>query len=273
MISVWLALNALVSNPTQPSFVQKVIGNLAAFIFTPVAIECQLAISSIIVLAIMIGVIDRRSFSSLGFTRSGIISDTFWGMLAGTAIVVCYSALMLLLGYYWFYGLNRSYSLVTSLALFLFASISEESVFRGYILQTVEARWGTKVAVAVSSLAFGLYHIWYWKAKIPILIFRVFYDGMIGVPLAAAYLVRRRLWMPIGLHWGYDLAWSLFAYDAFGNPPGLVIGVAGPAFFTGGRFGAPASPLLYMSMILASLILIQFAKRPIQQPIKTDIPK
>jgi hypothetical protein len=76
-----------------------------------------------------------------------------------------------------------------------------------------------------------------------------------GLLLGAAYIATGRLWLPIGLHWGWD-----FTEDSvFGSPvsgqhttAGLISGqLSGPSILTGGSIGPDAS-LVAVIVVLAS---------------------
>lgn len=59
--------------------------------------------------------------------------------------------------------------------------------------------------------------------------------------LTAAYVATRRLWVPIGVHFGWNFAASgIFSTEVSGNdtPQGLLnSSMSGPELLTGGDFG------------------------------------
>lgn len=85
-----------------------------------------------------------------------------------------------------------------------------------------------------------------------------------GVLLSAAYLVTRSLWLPLGLHFG----WNLFAGDILAAAePGTVPGhgifrfATDPAWLSGGSFW-PDAGVLPVSLCLASAaVLLVIARR------------
>jgi hypothetical protein len=90
-----------------------------------------------------------------------------------------------------------------------------------------------------------------------------------GVFLAFAYLRTRSLWLPIGLH----LGWNFFEGAVFGYPvsgmnlsPNLLVQEArGPAWITGGTFGPEAGLVLLPGLLVGAWILAQYTQERRQE--------
>ena len=67
----------------------------------------------------------------------------------------------------------------------------EELLFRGVILRSLRDRWGTRTAILVSSLTFGLFHLH------PSRVLDAF---VFGVAAAAATVAARSVWVAVGIH-------------------------------------------------------------------------
>ena len=86
-----------------------------------------------------------------------------------------------------------------------------------------------------------------------------------GVFFAYAYIRTKQLWLPIGLH----LGWNFFEGVVFGFPvsgldiyPLTRIEVTGPELWTGGAFGPEAGLIVLPSLILGTvLVYLYTAKR------------
>jgi membrane protease YdiL (CAAX protease family) len=141
------------------------------------------------------------------------------------------------------------------------AGIGEEIVMRGVLFRIVEEGGGTWLAVAVSALFFGGAHIFnpgatLWSsAAIAI---------EAGVMLALLYHVTRSLWACMGLHAG----WNIMQGTVFGIPVSggavdgwLVSHRTGPAWLSGGVFGAEASVVALLVCLLFTAALITVALR------------
>lgn len=92
--------------------------------------------------------------------------------------------------------------------LYLLTGIAEEIIFRGYVFQMMELHWGSGVAIVFSSVLFGLNHLVGGGVNFITVLGDILFGG---IPFAGAYLLTHRLWLPIGLHCGWDFVYSLFA--------------------------------------------------------------
>ena len=170
------------------------------------ALQAGLALAAFL---IMVRWADRRTFASAGLTRGGLLTEVGVGFLVGAAVFSAAVALTAVLGAYHVQRVNPHFQFLIPLVLFLFVAAFEEIVFRGYVFQTLEARWGTGIALAGSGAAFGLIHLLNPVSgvtpaeKLAGPTFIVFEAALL---LSAAFLLTRRLWLPIGIHWAWNFA-------------------------------------------------------------------
>jgi len=145
-------------------------------------------------------------------------------------------------------------NLPSLLAFFLLAAAFEELMFRGYAWQSLSDALGPLSASLVSSLLFGLAHANNPQAGLLSLGNTV----LAGALMCAARWRSRALWMPLGLHF----AWNVFLGPVFGYPvsglplsggAALVSGKA-PDWVTGGGYGLEASAVL--TVVAAGAILL-----------------
>lgn len=140
-------------------------------------------------------------------------------------------------------------------------AVTEELLFRGVVHRILEERTGSILAIAVSSLIFGLTHAVNSNAT-PWGTLAIAVEG--GALLAIAYTVTRSLWLPIGLHF----AWNFTASGVFGTAvsgadgePGLLRTVlSGPDALTGGTFGPEASLFALLCCLVPAVWLLRSAK-------------
>ena len=123
----------------------------------------------------------------------------------------------------------------------LAAAFVEEILFRGLLFRLSAQSLGRAWAILISAVFFGLVHLANphanWWAGLAIAL-------EAGVFLAAAYLTTRRLWFPIGAHFGWNFTQGgIFGGAVSGNAAGgLLRGeLRGPTWLSGGAFGAEAS--------------------------------
>jgi hypothetical protein len=86
-----------------------------------------------------------------------------------------------------------------------------------------------------------------------------------GGILAAAYAATRNLWIPIGVHFGWNFAEAgIFGTEVSGNGKndGLLHGVtSGSTLLTGGKFGSEASPYTIVFGLLLTVLFMWLAHR------------
>ena len=214
--------------------------------------------------------LDKRSFASLGLR----ISPRMWkDILVGFLITFPMMGLIYLLewalGWLHFEGFAWQFDpwgvvlrgTLAFFVLFVLVAWGEELLSRGYHLQTLESGLNTFWAVLLSSAVFGVAHLGNpnatWVSALGIL--------LAGLFLSWGYLSTRQLWLPMGLH----LGWNFFEGVGFGFPvsgldiyPLTRITVSGPELWTGGAFGPEAGLIVIPALILgAGLVWIYSRKR------------
>ncbi len=207
--------------------------------------------------------LDRRSFSSLGIEWGAL---TLRDLLIGFLIPAPLFALVFLAqwglgwlkieGWGWADGSLGLTVLwvVLGLAAFIAVGFYEELLFRGYYLQNL--RDGTSVALALflSSSIFGLAHSGNFSASIASTL------GIFGAGyfLAYGWLRTRALWLPIGLHIGWNFFQGpVFGFAVSGSPtPSIVVHtIEGPELLTGGDFGPEGGLIVFPLIALGSALI------------------
>ena len=110
--------------------------------------------------------------------------------------------------------------ILAPLAGWVFLGIHEELVFRGYQLTNIAeglnvprlgAKGAVTLAVVLSSVLFGLFHVWNPNASIISTINLAVWGGLL---LGLGYVLTGRLALPMGLH----IAWNILEGNIFGLP-------------------------------------------------------
>ncbi len=120
-------------------------------------------------------------------------------------------------------------------------ALSEELVSRGYIQQNLATRLSIPLAVLSASIMFASFHIWsiLFYAVPPLNAGIMFFNLFLGgIMLGLAFAWTRTLWLPMGLHYG----WNFMLYHIAGvRDDGLfqMLNV-GPDILTGGSVGPEA---------------------------------
>jgi membrane protease YdiL (CAAX protease family) len=183
------------------------------------------------------------------------------GTLIGLGLFVLTLGLIFMCNGYRLHGGSFS-GMIANLGMMLGVATIEELLFRGVLFRLVEERWGTLVALIVSCLLFGGLHLINKNATLWGAVSIAVSGGLLA---GAAYAASRTLWLPIGIHLGWNFAESgIFGATDSGSDQtvgGLLTGVPhGPAFFNGGAFGPEASIWAVLVGSIAAYVLIRKAR-------------
>lgn len=203
--------------------------------------------------------VERRKVFEFSLKNSG--KELAAGFGWSTALVGLVVAWLALMGYYQVSGWSSSYGMVQMLQLHLFVAVLEEVLFRGVLFRLLENIVGTWLALVLSTLLFGMAHLgnpganWITLSCL----------GVLSVGLTLAYLVTRRLWMCIGMHWAWNFVQGgIFSLPVSGTNvwPGVLTAKAeGPEWATGGAFGIEASVITLALITALSIFFLRIAKQ------------
>jgi membrane protease YdiL (CAAX protease family) len=209
-------------------------------------------------------------------SREGAVSGLGWGTLLGVALFALVIVNLAFLGSYTVHGLGTVTGAVGLVGFMAAVAVGEELMFRGVLFRIIEGWTGTWIALTVTSLLFGLAHLINPNASLwGALAIAVEAGGM----LTAAYVATRKLWVPIGLHLGWNIAGSaIFSTEVSGNntPQGLLdASTSGPMLITGGEFGPEGSVYSIVFCVAAAAVFIRMAYRrghmvPLRRSARSD---
>ena len=137
---------------------------------------------------------------------------------------------------------------------FILVGFAEEIFVRGYPFSVLQKQGGVVTALLLTSVVFSLMHVFNpgigWFGFLNIL--------LAGIWLGLARVVSGSLWLPVGLHIG----WNFFMGPVFGFPvSGIIdrsvwiIRPAGPEWISGGYFGPEGGALATLVLIAGTALL------------------
>lgn len=152
---------------------------------------------------------EKRSILALGFTPVGIRLLQFLIGFIMTALLCLSTELLEIYLRSASVHLSDSFSFQMLIARFwwdLRSVLTEELIFRGAILYILIMRLGQKKAILISAIAFGVYH-WFSYGLlgniVPMIV--VFIStGLMGYAWALAFAKTRSVFLPAGLHLGWN---------------------------------------------------------------------
>ena len=202
---------------------------------------------------------EKRAVTEL--SRRHALRELGAGVLLGALLLSLSIGLLAALGAYQVRGSNGWPAMWATVPGFILGAVLEEVIMRGIVFRILEQSLGSWIALALSAALFGLLHLLNPGTTL-------LNAGSImleaGVMLAAAYMLTRRLWLCIGIHfaWNFTQGGIFSAAVSGGKSMGLLQGqMVGPPWLTGGAFGAEASLVALVVCAVAGLLLVIAAER------------
>ena len=151
--------------------------------------------------------------------------------------------------------------LTISIAFGILTAVFEEILFRGILFRLIEGKWGSYVALVISSVFFGFAHLMNDSSAL----FAAVVISLIGVLITAAYIYTRNLWFPIAIHFAFNFAQGdIFGTPVSGEPVStsiLVSQLEGSKWFTGGSWGIEASVQIAIFSLITGILLLVLSRR------------
>ncbi|MRG61206.1 CPBP family intramembrane metalloprotease [Agromyces sp. CFH 90414] len=204
--------------------------------------------------------IERRPVPELD--RRGARRGLLLGLLGGFGLAAVTIAVLALVGAYRVTGWGSIAGVLGLVGMMVAVAVAEEVLFRGVIFRLTQRRWGTWLALGVSAVLFGLVHLVNPGATVWGAVAIAIEAGLL---LGAAYVATGSLWLPIGLHLGWNVTIAAIfgtVVSGSGDRDALVTAVTtGPAWLTGGAFGPEASVVAVLVCSAATAVLLLVAHR------------
>lgn len=220
-----------------------------------------LAAVSIAFLVMALG-FDRRGVETLGFPARGALTGLIGGTAIGAAIFCVPLAILASQGYVHYAPDFSQFAwgaLGLALLMVFINVIDQELMVRSYLFQEIWRKYSGAAAVMVSTVIFVALHAGTITKGTAGLLAGM-NVALASVLLGLAYLRSHALWLPIGIHFG----WNAFQGPVLGiNVTGADLGahwhafaVTGPELWTGGAMGVEGGlagltgPLLGIAIVL-----------------------
>ncbi len=147
----------------------------------------------------------------------------------------------------------------------LFGAFGEELLFRGYAFQVLIAELGPFATILPVSVVFAAMHSW----NLNVTVFGLINTGLWGIVLGYAFYRSGDLWLPIGLHFGWN--WILPLFGA--NLSGFTMSLTGyelrwrtNSLWSGGAYGPEGGLATTLAVVLLFVWLVWKA------PVKRQTP-
>ena len=212
--------------------------------------------------AITVRIYERGQLSALGLGWAKTSRREFLlGLASGAGAAAMVILLPLSTGAAYFDKVPSAEHVVASIAfvcfVLLFGAFGEEMLFHGYAFQLLIRRIGAFATILPAAVLFGLAHVanehsnWLGIGN----------TMLWGVLFGYAYLRTTALWLPIGLHFGWNVVLPLFG----ANLSGFTMGVTGYALhwktsklISGGDYGPEGSLLTTGVVVVLFFVLHRY---------------
>ncbi|HLW75937.1 MAG TPA: type II CAAX endopeptidase family protein [Bryobacteraceae bacterium] len=245
-----------------------------AFILTVVLPENALVVeaalapfaAAAIANAITVRIYERGRLSDLGlgWTRTSA-REFFVGAGIAAAAAIAIILVPMAEGYVRFEAApsveHRLPSILFIAFVLLFGAFGEELMFHGYAFQLLVRRMGAFATILPVAVLFGFAHRDNFNAN-PLGIVNTM---LWGVLLGYAFVRTHALWLPIGLHYGWNVALPLLG----ANLSGFTMGVTGYALkwragdlWSGGGYGPEGGLLTTIIVVVLFVVVIKLFAEP-----------
>jgi hypothetical protein len=244
-------------------FLSPVIGFFGGYM---VGLTVSMLLAATISAALSMAIFEARSFTDLGLAW---LEGTPWNLLLGFALGAGAAALITLppvafgmAHFVWSPHADVSWRAAVFLPILLFCgALGEEIAFRGFVLQYLIRGWNPWAAILGTGALFGWLHNGNPGATPLSDLNTMLFGALFGL----AVLRSHDLWLPTGLHFGWNVALPFLGVEV----SGLTIKVAGYQLvwmsgdlWSGGKYGPEASVLC--SLVLGALFLLVW-KLPVRK--------
>ena len=210
-------------------------------------------------------VIEKRSFSSIGFNKNNWLKKYSLGFLIGLAMMSIIVLILFPFGCITVeknpiqpVGISAIASVLVILLGWIIQGATEEIVTRGWLLNVLSTKYNIGVGLLISSTLFGLMHLTNpnvnYIAVINIILVGLFYG---------LYVIKTNdLWAVCGMHSAWNFAQgNIFGFKVSGldvSVGSLIdLNLVGSDFVTGGIFG-PEAGITATFILLASIGILLF---------------
>lgn len=231
--------------------------------------------STLSAVAVFFGWLYGKIFEDLPFRALGCwltknwLKNLFLGLFIG-AVSIGFAALTA----YVFGGMSFQFNgnsgssaivltLSVTLLIFIIGAVSEEALFRGYLLQTMSRSKLFLVGALLTSLLFASAH----NNNPGATALSWINTFIAGIWFCVAYLRTRDLWFPFGIHLAWNwiqgsiLGISVSGLSDLSSAPLVRAENFGPDWLTGGDYGIEGGIACTVALVL-STVLIYFAPLP-----------
>jgi membrane protease YdiL (CAAX protease family) len=211
--------------------------------------------------------LERRTVASVGYRlhrgwfRDFSLGTVIGGLTIAGAVGIIYASGAVAFAIPANRELNFAVAFLCSFLFIMLAAAKEELLFRGFAFQALRQDAGPVVALILTSVPFGLLHLFNPNATI----FSTINTILAGIWLGLAYLATRSLWLATALHYSWNFVQAIvFGLPVSGlvtvTPLAVLRATPGPPRWLSGLEYGPEGGVAATVMIVVSTLVIWKAK-------------
>lgn len=222
-------------------------------------------LGTMLVVWIFLKYVDKEKFIDIGLRIKNKMKSFWTGFAIGAFIILSGFGLLEILGEIIIQKINLDFTkLLSSITLFILVSLTEEILFRGYVLRNLMYSFNKYKALLISSFIFSLLHG--FNPNIDIIgITSIFLSGIL---LGITYIHTKNLWFPIALHFSWNFFQTVLGFNVSGQNTysAIILGIPEKTLWNGGAFGFEGSILSLIAILitLAAISVYYWRKKPIR---------
>ncbi len=200
---------------------------------------------------------DKMSFRSLGLKFN--LNQMLQAFILGSIFIVLFFLFFNLSGQ--IVALERSFNLkeigLTTAFLF-FAALSEELLFRGYMMKMSEKFVGKNWALVISSFIFAVFHLLNPNLSF-VAILEIF---LAGIALGYTYYKTENIWFVTVMHFAWNFSQTILGFNVSGQDFYSVFEFSklNENLITGGKFGFEGSLFSLLTEVFTVFIISKYNK-------------
>lgn len=217
------------------------------------------AVTAVIVYYFFVKYIERRQSEEIDF--SYFLKETSFGIFLGILFITSIVVILFFIDNLRFGEVFELKEILNGLRVAIISGVVEEIIFRGLVFRFIQKMFGTWIALLASSLLFGFSHLANPNATLWSSTAITIEAGLL---LGSFYILTNRLWIPIGLHFGWNLTQGgIFNIPVSGHDVGGIIQVRliGDPLISGGSFGLENSVIaVILCAVVSATVIIKAVK-------------
>lgn len=251
----WTALLVVILYSFVQGFSQEVL--LKLFINEPLSLALSAFAMGLLFILLWVNLVEKNSVKTLGFHREEFLKSVGYGLLGAVCSVSIIVVIILFLDEISFEIVeDKHYVLIVStIILFLIQGLTEEVIFRGYLMNRIASVKGRYWGLVVNSIFFSIFH----AANPSVNYLSSLNIFLFGVVASLLFWYTDNIWLVGTLHG----VWNFFMGVVLGiNVSGIELpytilkaSVGENIIVSGGRFGIEGSVVTTVYYLLAAVAI------------------